>query len=493
MASAVDDLVAGGDEKPTRFGRYAVVRELGKGGMAQVFEGRHTELGSRVALKVMQPALAVQPLAAGRFLREAKAASQIRHPNVVQVFDVGTEKDLPFIVMEFVDGLNLATLLAEKGPLLLAGIVDIFLPVISAVATAHAAGIIHRDLKPANLMIARRPPRAAHPIVLDFGISKMTSEELEGTLTKSESLLGTVQYMAPELTRGAKFASAASDQYALGVMLYECATGRRPFAGASYYEMMHAIVTSPVAPPSRLRPELPPEFDALVERAMHRDPAKRFPSVAALGSALLSFGDRTAWTLWEAEFTGQPNENGPWGAPQRTLHDGPTGKSHDRGTRFDSASARRARSARRLRAALGLYAAVVTVLLARHWMQSNVALPTSEPAIATAASVDIPPSPTPPMGAAVTPVTLLVTPDSLHGVDEAATQNGRTERQTGAGESPSAPPPVTRSSPLLAKPRSPGSSKPPTEAAKTPPVPPLRAPSPETAPVVGTNGAPIVD
>jgi serine/threonine-protein kinase len=289
--------------------------------MADVFEGRHTQLGSRAALKVMKPSLAAQPLAAARFLREAVVASKIRHPNVVEVFDIGTENGLPFIVMEYLEGSNLATLLDEKGPLSLTAMTDVFLPIISAVATAHAVGVIHRDLKPANVMITRRPPRGAHPMVVDFGISKIATEEPGVSFTRAETLLGTVEYMAPEVTRGAKFASAKSDQYAIGVMLYECATGRRPFSGASDYDLMHAIVTAPVHPPSHFQPTLPPEFDAAVLRAMHRDPAKRFPTVADLGSALLSFGDRTAWALWESEFTPNEPEGEPWAVSQRTLHD----------------------------------------------------------------------------------------------------------------------------------------------------------------------------
>jgi serine/threonine protein kinase len=307
---------------PACFGRYRVVRELGRGGMARVFEGQHSELGRRVALKVMQPALAAHPHAATRFLREAKAASHIRHQNIVEVFDIGMENGLPFLVMEFLEGSNLAALLDKNGPLPVHGIAEIFLPVTSAVAAAHAAGIVHRDLKPANLMITRRAPRSMHPMVLDFGISKfIDDEELDKSFTRSESLLGTVQYMAPELTRGAKFASPASDQYAIGVMLYECATGRRPFVGDGHYQLMHAIVTAPVEPPSRLRASLPREFDAIVERAMHRDPAQRFPSMKALGSALLSLGDKTAWTLWENDFIGGSEERDPWHASS-TLCDG---------------------------------------------------------------------------------------------------------------------------------------------------------------------------
>jgi tRNA A-37 threonylcarbamoyl transferase component Bud32 len=367
-------------DKPTYFGRYRIVRELGKGGMARVFEARHIALDRRVALKVMEPALAAQSSAAGRFLREAKAACHIRHQHVVEVFDIGTDHGLPYIVMEFLEGSNLAVLLAEKGPLPVSGIANIFLPVISAVATAHAAGVIHRDLKPANLMLAQCPPRAVHPMVLDFGISKIANDELESTLTRSESLLGTVQYMAPELTKGAKFASAASDQYALGVMLYECATGRRPFTGQSHYDLMHAIVTAPVVPPNAFRPELPPEFDALVAKAMHRDPSKRFPSVHALGGALLSFGGRAAWALWESEFAGTARDVDLWTTDGGTLHDASRGD----GAGAAALTARRAapvrtRLTRTVLAPLAVYAAIVTTLLARRTIETSAVETSREP------------------------------------------------------------------------------------------------------------------
>ena len=367
-------------DKPTYFGRYSIVRELGKGGMAQVFEARHTDLDRRVALKVMLPGLAAQRSAAARFLREAKAACHIRHQHVVEVFDIGTDHGLPYIVMEFLEGSNLAALLVEKGPLTLSGIAHIFLPVLSAVATAHAAGVIHRDLKPANLMLAQRPPRAVHPMVLDFGISKIANEELENTLTRSESLLGTVQYMAPELTKGAKFASPASDQYALGVMLYECATGQRPFSGQSHYELMHAIVTAPVVPPSALRADLPPEFDALVEKAMHRDPELRFRSVSALGSALLSFGDRAAWALWEREFIGTAGPVDLWTTDAGTLHDASGG---DRpatpawtARRTDAA---RGRLTRTVLPPLVIYAVITTAMLARRSSETSTVDMSREP------------------------------------------------------------------------------------------------------------------
>ena len=459
-------------EKPTQFGQYGVVRMLAQGGMSQIFEGRHPQLGSRVALKVMKPALAAQPMAAARFLREAKAASQIRHQNVVEVFDIGVEKGVPFIVMEFLEGADLAKLLAEKGAMPLTGIVDVFLPVISAVATAHRAGIVHRDLKPSNLMITNRAPRGAHALVLDFGISKMIDEELESTLTKSESLLGTVQYMAPELTKGAKFATPASDQYALGVMLYECATARRPFTGESYYDIMHAIVTAPVKSPSELCGSLPPEFDEIVLRAMSRDPASRFPSVQALGSALLSFGDKAAWALWEDEFLGTAQGGRePWSTGASTMSDGVVATSTPPRTV-------RRRSSRWLPWMLGgvaAYAAVVTTLLGRR-------------APATAETAKAPPAlepvntPAPPPTASTPPTEVTAGPS----VAVAPTS----EAQTAAGLAPSVPlDPRGKSRQRKqagAKERAGSLGPAPTPA-------PIASASPDPASTVGTNGAPIVE
>jgi tRNA A-37 threonylcarbamoyl transferase component Bud32 len=459
-------------EKPTKFGQYGVVRMLAQGGMSQVFEGRHPQLGSRVALKVMQPALAAQPMAAARFLREAKAASQIRHQNVVEVFDIGVENGVPFIVMEFLEGSDLAKLLAEKGAMPLTGIVDVFLPVMSAVTTAHRAGIIHRDLKPSNLMITKREPRGAQAMVLDFGISKMMGDEIENTLTKSESLLGTVQYMAPELTKGAKFASPASDQYALGVMLYECATGQRPFTGESYYDMMHAIVTAPVKAPSEIRESLSPEFDEMVLRAMHRDPACRFPSIQALGSALLSFGDKTAWALWEGEFLGtSQGEREPWSVGGSTLSDGVVAMSAPKRV------AKRRSSARWMHwalGAIGLYAAVITTLLGRRGRENAdaPAAPTkaaeplaSAPHPATAPASVPTAAPSAPIATAVEPASPAAppgTPSDVHGPSRL--RKTGTARDRAAIVGPVAPPPA-----------------------------PIASASPHPASTVGTNGAPIVE
>lgn len=312
-------------ELPFQLGRYQVLRELGRGGMARVYEARHTALGLPVALKIMNPPAGTGTNAAERFIREARTLSRIRHQNVVQVFDVGVEQLHAFIAMELLDGLDLAKTLMLRGALAPEHVADVFLPVISAVSTAHAAGIIHRDLKPANIMLVSRPPREIHPVVLDFGISKCANLDLaKAPLTHSEALLGTVPYLAPELSKGVRSASTQSDLYALGVMLYECATGIRPFSGESQYEVMHAILTQRVVPPSVVRPGVPGKLDEIILRAMRREPEQRYPTVHALGSDLLNFASKRTRTVWQDEFLSSGSTGrDPWTVQEHTLEEMP--------------------------------------------------------------------------------------------------------------------------------------------------------------------------
>jgi serine/threonine-protein kinase len=427
--------------------------------MAQVFEGHHPHLGRKVALKVMQPTIAAHPMAVARFLREAKTASQVRHQNIVEVFDMGTESGIPFIVMEFLEGSNLATLLGQRGALPLTAVVDVFLPILSAVASAHRAGVVHRDLKPGNVMITRREPMGIHPVVLDFGISKSMSEDLEGTLTRSSSLLGTVQYMAPELTKGAKFASPASDQYALGVMMYECATGRRPFAGESYYEVMHAIVTAPVTPPSRIQPSLPPDFDAVVQRAMNRDPDQRFPSVEALGSAVWSFGRKATRTLWEREFTGSlDGDDDLWTSNPKTLDDveSPKPAPMPSGRRWATWTF----------PSLAVYAALTTILLARYCTTKE-------------------PSPT---------VTSLPVGTTVSAVGPSPTQLDEPNAGGDVSPQPTVAAVVSSPAPIALRPRRPPGTPASSSASPARPNAPAHSASPlAPSEVLGTNESPIVE
>ena len=284
----------------TRLGRYEVVRRLGRGGMAEIFEARHVELETRVAIKVIHPSLAAGDGAIDRVLREGRAAAAIHHPHVVRVLDVGAEERVPYLVMELLEGEDLASRIARGGPLAVEDIVELLLPVLSGVCAAHRAGIIHRDLKPSNIFLAQRH-RGIEPVVVDFGISKVILPT-PTPAPSSRVIAGTVQYMAPEQVRGSARASPKSDQYALGVILFECATGGAPFWDEDHYELLHSIMTAPIVPPSEINPRIPKAFDAVVLRALTRDPEARFDSVAALGGALLRFAREEVRQKWSEEF-----------------------------------------------------------------------------------------------------------------------------------------------------------------------------------------------
>ncbi len=283
-----------------RVGPYVLIRELGRGGMATVHEARHVELGKRVALKLLARDIAENAVARERFAREGRAAVRIRHPNVVDVTDVGVCDGVPYLVLELVDGPTLSTLFAE-GPLPLSRLVELFLPIVSAMHRAHAAGVVHRDLKPANVFLTRDLRGELLPKVGDFGISKvLTPGEIE--LTREHGVVGTLLYMSPEQIRAAATVDGRSDQWSIGVMLYQGATGKAPFVFASSTELMHAILHEEIVPPSRHQPSLPEAFDRLVLRALSRDPDERFSDMRALGVALLELAEGRGWSDWAREF-----------------------------------------------------------------------------------------------------------------------------------------------------------------------------------------------
>jgi hypothetical protein len=280
--------------------RYQLLRPLGSGGSGTVFEAVDASIGRRVALKIMLPraGAASARRAAARFLREGRIASQIRHPHVVDVFDVGIDDGTPFLVMELVEGETLAALVAREHMLSVARAVEIALPIVSATAELHASGVIHRDIKPANVLLPSGP--SVCPKLADFGASWCDDDS--APITRPGSLVGTPEYLAPELIRFGKRATERSDQYALGVLLYECVTGERPFDGDTTYERLHAAVSAELVPPSWRSPSVSPAFDAVVLRAMHRDPLKRYPSMAALGQALLPFVAAPIAARWRGGF-----------------------------------------------------------------------------------------------------------------------------------------------------------------------------------------------
>ena len=311
------------EEKPgsalaagTYLGRYQLLRRIGEGGMGAVYEAVHLAIGKKVAIKIMSPDLAANLDARARFLREAQLTSRVRHPHAVDVTDVGTDGGHTFLVMEFLDGEDLASFIEWRGRLPLEQAADIMLPVAAAVAAAHDEGIIHRDLKPHNIFLSQTRDGAIVPKVVDFGISKaapdlqpLTSTAgatpvLSPVVMTTVGLMGTPGYLSPEQIQGTRTAGAASDQYGLGLILYECVTGHPPFAsGDDVTKIFSDILNGARRPADELRPDLPEGFQRIIDRATSRDPASRFPSVRAMGKALLAFASPKAALTWANTFS----------------------------------------------------------------------------------------------------------------------------------------------------------------------------------------------
>ena len=259
-------------------GRYRLGQALGRGGMAAVHRAVDEQLGRAVAVKLMRAELGAEPAFRGRFVNEARNAASISHPNVVTVFDFGTDGPGPYIVMELVEGGDLAGLIARDAPLAPQRAASVAAEVAAALQAAHGRGIVHRDVKPGNILIAAD----GHPRVADFGIARATGEQ---SLTNTGTSFGSVEYFSPEQARGEP-ATAASDLYALGVVLYEMLTGVRPFTGDTSYAVAVARLQGEPPDPRAGRPEIPKPLAAIVRRAMAIDPLARFPSAAEMGAAL---------------------------------------------------------------------------------------------------------------------------------------------------------------------------------------------------------------
>jgi serine/threonine-protein kinase len=304
MSNPLDDAVPEG----TTFGRYAIVRRIAEGGMATVYEARHLDLMKRVALKLLHRAYAGDPTLVQRFVLEARAASRLQHPHVVSVVDFGLEGTRPFMVLDYLEGEDLATVLARRGPQGLPWLADVMLPVVSAVSAAHAEGILHRDLKPENVFLTRRQGRE-HPMLLDFGISRALpgTPGAGRTLTRAGESVGTPFYMSPEHVSGERELDARADQYAIGVLMYQCAAGAVPFEAPTLIALLTKIVTGGAPPPSARREGVPPDLDAVIMRAMAHARDDRYPSMRDFGRALWPLASPIAQAIWAEEF-GDPEE-----------------------------------------------------------------------------------------------------------------------------------------------------------------------------------------
>jgi serine/threonine-protein kinase len=263
-------------------GRYRLLELLGQGGMATIYRARDAQLERDVAVKVLRPEFGTDPDFLSRFRDEARAAASLSHPNIVAVFDFGQDQaGEQFIVMELVDGQDLASILRENGPLAPRQAARIASDVAKALHVAHTHGIVHRDVKPSNILISRD----GRVKVADFGIARALDD---AQVTLPGVTMGSVHYFAPEQARGEP-ATAASDTYALGIVLFEILTGQRPFSGDGAAAVALARLTTTPPRPSALRASVPPALDAIVVRAMALSPADRYASAAAMGGALDGF------------------------------------------------------------------------------------------------------------------------------------------------------------------------------------------------------------
>ncbi|MGH2724676.1 MAG: protein kinase domain-containing protein [Actinomycetota bacterium] len=258
----------------TLAGRYELDRPLGSGGMGRVFLATDRVLGRSVAVKVLAPHLARDEHAVSRFRREARSAAGLAHPAIVSVYDSGSENGWHYLVMEHVEGRTLGQVLREEGLLLAGRAAEIAAELARALSEAHAAGIVHRDVKPGNVMVT---PDGEVKVV-DFGIAGAVSSD---SATETAAILGTVSYLAPEQVRG-RPADPRSDLYALGVVLYEMLTGRPPFVADAPLAVAYKHVEEAPVPPSELNPDVPPALEAVVMRALAKDPQQRYPSAEAV-------------------------------------------------------------------------------------------------------------------------------------------------------------------------------------------------------------------
>src|SRR6516165_2201550 len=272
---------------------YRIVSKLGGGGMGAVYDAEDTRLGRHVALKFVPEELVHDRKALERFFWEARAASQLNHPGICTIHDIEDSNGHPFIVMERLEGVSLKDRLLGK-PLDLEEILDIGIQVSDALAACHAKGIIHRDIKPANIFITN----SGQVKILDFGVAKLspgvrTESGVDDPMTMAGDIFGTAVYMSPEQARGEEL-DARTDLFSFGVVLYQMATGQRPFVGTNAVTTLEAIMNRKPVSPLKLNPNLPPELEGIIGRAMEKERGKRYPDALAMKGDLQSLRRETA-------------------------------------------------------------------------------------------------------------------------------------------------------------------------------------------------------
>jgi serine/threonine-protein kinase len=267
------------DVLPTQIGKYKIIELVGEGAMGTVYRATDSVLGRTVAVKVMNASIARQQDHRQRFLREAQAAGSLQHPNVVTIYDLGELDGHLFIAMEFVHGTDLERLMTAVEPLKLQSKLDIIVDVLMGLSYAHKHGIIHRDIKPANIRVGED----GHAKIMDFGVAHLASSDM----TRTGLVVGTPSYMAPEQVMGGK-AVPGTDLFAVGAVLYHLITGSKPFEGPTLQSLFYRIVTDMPRPLDEVRPGLPTSLNAIIQKAMAKDPAERYPSALDMANAIIA-------------------------------------------------------------------------------------------------------------------------------------------------------------------------------------------------------------
>jgi eukaryotic-like serine/threonine-protein kinase len=326
--------------------RYRILALLGEGGMGAVYVAEHLMIGRKVAIKRLHPELTSDDKAVARFQREARAAAATGHEHIVEVLDLGFGEDgAPFLVMEYLRGHSLAEIIRAEERLELRRGCRIVGQVLAALGAVHARGIVHRDLKPDNVLLTQRKGDPDFVKVVDFGISKMQKDEGDQAmaLTRTGVMLGTPFYMSPEQARGIKELDHRVDLYGVGVILHECLTGRLPFEGDNYHQLLQAILAGKHAPARELRPDMSEELSAVIDRALAADPAKRYATAREMLLALVPFGAVDPGTTHESDSTHSPvfseaptsqADTTPW-QPPRPIEEPTTLKVDDAGRGSD--------------------------------------------------------------------------------------------------------------------------------------------------------------
>jgi serine/threonine-protein kinase len=301
----------------TPIGVYRVARLLGIGGMGRVYKAVHPAIGSRVAIKVLSRECSDRRDLVERFFSEAKAVNLIRHEGIVNVLDLAVLPDgRPYIIMEYLDGAPLSAIVEQsvqhRAALPLGGIARLAVEVLDALGAAHAKNIVHRDLKPDNIYVAP----SGRSKVLDFGIAKLS--DVTGTATRTGSLLGTPHYMSPEQAMG-RVVDHRSDLYAIGVILFECATGHKPFAADALFDLLRMHIEAPPPSPRSLRPDMPPELEQVILAALAKLPDQRFQTAMAMSAALQHATAQLPPDQWRPLApSARPASGGGWAAAPPT-------------------------------------------------------------------------------------------------------------------------------------------------------------------------------